>query len=297
MKKRILIVDDEENVAFFLKENLIAAEPDYVVEAVESGEAALSRLKEQSFNLVITDLKMPGMDGLALVKYLGSHYPGIAFIVMTGYHSLDQKAEVYRSGVYHYITKPFQIETLIDMIHTILAEPQKPSSGRRLSTEVKGIHRKRVLILSDNEGLAKSIGLSLNYSLHVETSSLLSHTSYKGGTSNGWRGVAQVESLANVTSPSEQSFNNPDAEGDTHHPCDLIVVALSSPLNAPIVVLARASLLRNVGQIPVLIISERPFLADPDVQITHLSFPFNTDKLKESVSRILHDPGRARLSL
>jgi hypothetical protein len=72
---------------------------------------------------------------------------------------------------------------------------------------------------------------------------------------------------------------------------------MSSPLNAPIVALARASLIRRVGQIPVLIISERPFLTDPEVQITHLSFPFNTDKLKESVSRILHDPRHGRLNL
>jgi CheY-like chemotaxis protein len=293
MKKHILIVDDEENVAFFLKESLIAAEPDYMVEAVGSGEAALSRLKEQNFNLVITDLKMPGMDGLTLVKYIGSYHLGIEFIVMTGYHSLEHKAEVYRSGVCHYITKPFQIATLIDMIHTILAEPRKSSGGYGLSAEMKEIHRKRVLILSDNEGLAKSIGLSLNYSLHVETSSLLSRTAYNGGVSGGWQRAAQLENSINAASPPEQSPN----DADESRSCDLIVVAMSSPLNAPIVALARASLLCSVGQVPVLIISERPFLADPDVQIMHLPFPFNTDKLKESVSQILRDPGRARLSL
>ncbi len=134
MTGQILIVDDEENVAFFLKESLIAAEPDVVVEAVESGEAALSRLENQSFDLVITDLKMPGMDGLALVKWGGTHYPETQFIVMTGYHSLDSKAEAYRSGVCHYITKPFQIETLIDMTHTILTKSQKSSNGRSLSS-------------------------------------------------------------------------------------------------------------------------------------------------------------------
>jgi hypothetical protein len=68
---------------------------------------------------------------------------------------------------------------------------------------------------------------------------------------------------------------------------DLIVVAMSSPSSEPVVALSRASLAGRIGQVPLLIISDRPFHSEPDDQITHLDFPFDIDRLHDKVREIL----------
>lgn len=69
--------------------------------------------------------------------------------------------------------------------------------------------------------------------------------------------------------------------------CDLIVVALGSSTSEPLVVLAKAALASRVGQIPLLIISDRPFEPDPEYHILHLDFPFDADQLYDAVNKIL----------
>ncbi len=115
---------------------------------------------------------------------------------------------------------------------------------------------KRVLVLSDNDGLSKAIELNLERSdLKVVRFALTSVERRKN----------QVE------------------VGDF----DLIVLAMSLPTSEPVVALARASLARRIGQVPILIISDRPFYSDPDDQITHLDFPFDIDRLHDTIEAIL----------
>lgn len=115
---------------------------------------------------------------------------------------------------------------------------------------------KRVLVLSDNNGLSRAIELNLE------------------------RSGLEVVKLA-LSSPGQRGRQ---AEvGDF----DLIVVAMSSPTNEPVVALAKASLAGLIGQVPILIISDRPFHSDPDDQIIHLDFPFDIDKLYDKVKEIL----------
>jgi two-component system response regulator AtoC len=122
MGKHILIVDDEESVAFFLKENLAAVDTGYEVEMACSGEEALSRMAIQSFDLVITDLRMPGIGGLALMEQVQSRYPHTRLILMTAYGDAEIEATAYRLGACHYITKPFTIEKLTAVVRKALAE-------------------------------------------------------------------------------------------------------------------------------------------------------------------------------
>jgi hypothetical protein len=117
---------------------------------------------------------------------------------------------------------------------------------------------KRVLVLSDNDGLSRAIEWNLRQS--------------------------QLEIIKLALSSPEQRGSQPEV-GDF----DLIVVAMSSHTSEPVVALARASLIKQIGQVPLLIISDRPFQSDPDDRIIHLDFPFDIDRLHDKVEEILRD--------
>jgi len=113
----------------------------------------------------------------------------------------------------------------------------------------------RALVLSDNDGLGRAITVNLRKHLKMEIVQLAPDT---------------------LALPD-------DSNGDVK----LIVVALSSPNSEPVVMLSRNALTGYVGQIPTLIISDRPFNADPQDQIFYLNFPFDIDQLADKVEEIL----------
>jgi len=125
MKKRILIVDDEESVAFFLAESLAEGRPDYQVEIVLSGEEALEKISAQPFDLVITDLRMPGINGLELMEQVRTLSPRTRLILITAYGSPEVETTAYRLGACRYLTKPFPMETLLTTVQEALAEVKR----------------------------------------------------------------------------------------------------------------------------------------------------------------------------
>ncbi len=114
---RILIVDDEEKVVFVLGETLAALGTRCEVHTAYSGQEALALVAEQPFDLLITDLQMPGIDGLELMAQVRACYPEIRLILMTAC-GFDKKvkAEARRLGVYRYLTKPFEIGELVEAV-------------------------------------------------------------------------------------------------------------------------------------------------------------------------------------
>lgn len=112
MKFSILVVDDETDFLLLLKRSL---EPDIDCSVVTagSGEAALKVLSEQSVDLALVDIKMPGMDGLALLQKIRAGFPELTVIMMTAYGSIDTAVEAIKKGAYDFITKPFDHETLL----------------------------------------------------------------------------------------------------------------------------------------------------------------------------------------
>ena len=120
MKKRILVVDDEPNLAFLLAENLVDLGPDYEIEVCNSSADALSLNKAKPFDLVITDLMMPDINGLALTKYLFQQQPGIKLILITAYGNEDIAMKAQNLGVSSYITKPFEMEDMLEAVQSVL---------------------------------------------------------------------------------------------------------------------------------------------------------------------------------
>lgn len=117
---------------------------------------------------------------------------------------------------------------------------------------------KKVVVLSDNEGLSRAIELALNKRLKVAK-------------------IIQ-------SSPRRPEDLRPEMDD-----FDLIIVAMSSPNSEPVVALAKAALARQIGRVPILIISDKPFYPDPEDRIAHLDFPFTPDRLCRKVEEILQE--------
>jgi len=108
-RKRILIVDDDEKLAALLQESLRTLDEGYDVVTARGTDEALAKLSKRSFDLVITDLMMPEVDGLQLLEALKAINPSIVTVAMTAFDSQEIRAKAERSGIYRYLVKPFSV--------------------------------------------------------------------------------------------------------------------------------------------------------------------------------------------
>ncbi len=106
--KTVLIVDDERSALDFCKE--ILKNQGFKIEGAESGERALEILENRSVDILLTDVRMPGMDGIELLRAAKDKYPEVDVIVMTGFGSIQAAVEATKLGAYDYITKPFKVD-------------------------------------------------------------------------------------------------------------------------------------------------------------------------------------------
>ena len=117
----ILVVDDEQAVRDLLAKTLTLA--DYDVDAVGDGPAALERLRAATYDLLITDLKMPGMDGLSVIREARKLASDLPVIVITGYSTEASAIEAINLGVAGYLTKPFRLPRILAAAARALGEP------------------------------------------------------------------------------------------------------------------------------------------------------------------------------
>ena len=118
---RILIVDDEPSIRFSLNELL---GDDHEVTAAEHAPAALAKLEEASFDLVISDLNMPAMSGMQLLEEIRARHPQVIFVLMTAFGDERMAVQALKQGAYDYIPKPFDnddMRALVRRVHELLA--------------------------------------------------------------------------------------------------------------------------------------------------------------------------------
>lgn len=116
---RILVVDDEASIREMLQETLQQA-ASYDVDAAEDGRMALQKLRADRFDLVITDLRMPEMDGSRLLDISRHEFPEIPVVVITGYARLETAIDALRLGASNFITKPFRLTEILDVVEKSL---------------------------------------------------------------------------------------------------------------------------------------------------------------------------------
>lgn len=146
-EKKLLVIDDEPAIREGVRR--ILESDSYKVETFASGQAALERIKQEAFDLVITDLKMPGLSGTDVLKSIKEIHPDLPVIFITGYSSVDNAVEVMKLGAVDYIAKPFTPEEMLRVIKTALEQRVVALEDLYLLKELR-----------DNDGFERFVGKS-----------------------------------------------------------------------------------------------------------------------------------------
>jgi DNA-binding NtrC family response regulator len=128
-KPVVLIVDDEKNIRLTLASALEALRVQ--VDTASTGEEALQKLTEKSFNLMLLDLKLPGMDGLEVLRRVTDKYPDLMVIMITAYGSIEVAVEAMRIGAVDFLQKPFEHSVMRDMVRSVLQSPPEGRPARK----------------------------------------------------------------------------------------------------------------------------------------------------------------------
>ena len=135
---RILIVDDNREIRTILEEYL--REEGYAAEGAGDGNEALAKHGESPFDLIITDLNMPGMTGMELIKAISKEESTTEFIIITGYASLDSAIEAVKAGAFDYIVKPFRIEELRVVIKNARDKIMLKKANKQLFNKLRSFY-------------------------------------------------------------------------------------------------------------------------------------------------------------
>src|SRR5438270_11448831 len=133
--RSILIVDDEEPIRQVLTELLGGS--GYVVRAAADGEEALRELSANDYDAVVTDVRMPRMDGLSLVRSVQQIAPDATVIVMSAYGSHDLALEAMKAGAYDYLGKPFRPDEVLLVLRKAEERERLRAENRRLRREIQ----------------------------------------------------------------------------------------------------------------------------------------------------------------
>ena len=118
--KHVLLVEDEAPLRQAVAEQL--TDRGYQVEQADSGEAAVARLSEFAFDIIITDLRLPGLDGAHVLETAVKRYPDIIAIVVTGFGTVKDAVEAIKRGAWDFVSKPFQIDQLLHVLDSALEQ-------------------------------------------------------------------------------------------------------------------------------------------------------------------------------
>jgi DNA-binding NtrC family response regulator len=134
----ILIVDDNREIRTILEEYL--KEEGYLAEGAGDGQEALAKYADKTYDLIITDLNMPGMTGIELIKEISKGGHTTEFIIITGYASLDTAIEAVKAGAFDYLVKPFRIEELNVVIKNVRDKITLEKANKQLFDRLKSFY-------------------------------------------------------------------------------------------------------------------------------------------------------------
>ncbi len=135
MKARILIVDDEATIRDTLC--TVLKEEGFDAESAENGRAALEKIQQNNYDLVITDLRMPEMDGLELLKAVKLNSPQTSVIIITAYGSMESAIEALRLGAFDYLIKPLDFDDVILRVRRLMEHRELVEENRILREAIE----------------------------------------------------------------------------------------------------------------------------------------------------------------
>jgi two-component system response regulator PilR (NtrC family) len=137
--KHLLLVDDEAALREAIAERL--ADHGFLVEQASSGEDALARLADFAFDIIITDLRLPGVDGRAVLDAALERYPDIIAIIITGFGTVKDAVDAIKQGAADFITKPFQFDALLHVLRSALEQRRLRSENAYLRSQLEERYR------------------------------------------------------------------------------------------------------------------------------------------------------------
>jgi DNA-binding NtrC family response regulator len=138
-QKHLLIVEAEAPLREAIAEQL--SDRGYRVEQAESGEVAIAKLADFAFDIIITDLRLPGVDGSAVVEAAVERYPHIIAIVVTGYGTVKDAVEAIKRGASDFVNKPFQIDELLHVLDSAVEQRRLKSENAYLRAQLEERYR------------------------------------------------------------------------------------------------------------------------------------------------------------
>src|SRR4051812_26248364 len=138
-QKHLLLVEDEAPLREAIAEQL--GDRGYRVEQAGSGEAAIAKLADFAFDIIVTDLRLPGADGSAVVEAAVERYPHIIAIVVTGYGTVKDAVEAIKRGASDFVSKPFQIDELLHVLGSSVEQRRLKSENAYLRAQLEERYR------------------------------------------------------------------------------------------------------------------------------------------------------------
>ena len=139
-KTRLLIVDDDKEILSVLSLYL-EEDTDFVIDTASTAAEALAKNSATPYDIVVTDLKMPGMGGMELIKEIKKEKNIMEFIIMTAYASVDTAIEAVKLGAFDYVVKPFKFEELRIVIKNAKDKVDLKKTNESLLRKLHDIHR------------------------------------------------------------------------------------------------------------------------------------------------------------
>jgi len=143
----ILLIDDEA-IALTNLSHVLQREG-YAVTACKDGESGLAALRKTDFDLVLTDLKMPGIDGMEVLREVRIRYHDVPVIMITGHASLDSAVEAMKAGAYHYLAKPFRLAEAREVVRAALELRRVKRENQDLKLRIEQLQNPHTLITQD----------------------------------------------------------------------------------------------------------------------------------------------------
>lgn len=151
-RAQVLVIDDEPLIRDFLEETLVRA--GYEVLTASNGNAGLEEIRNSAFDLIVTDLKMPGIDGLELLEQVKKTQPECSVVIMTAYASVETAVQALKAGASDYIMKPFTSDEIEHVVKKALYEQKLEYENQYLRSEIEHSYNFQELVGSSEAMLA-----------------------------------------------------------------------------------------------------------------------------------------------
>ena len=164
-KVTVLIVDDEQMICDVLYNDL--SERGYECTSAQTGEDALTELRHKKYDVVLLDIRLPGISGLEILREIWLHHRGITTIMITGVTDIDTSVEAMKSGADDYIVKPFDLDRVDASIRKALVAKQSSVSQEQIAAIARGVETRidpsstiKSMITERTVNIARLIGIA-----------------------------------------------------------------------------------------------------------------------------------------